>query len=314
MEPLDSVAAVTDKHESQWRFIDGILRGRSLQFLLDSGSDISLIRLDVAKQFRISYTPVRKRATSANVAHIKIIGIAHEQVELGGQRVPITLYVAALLSDRAILGANELAKFPTLVVHYGGSMPPLHVAASQLSDDQSSSLMNVSPQYVITLSHPDVKLVKVPSRKRSRADEKFNQQEIASLLKKKLIQPSKSPWRAQLHVVHDEIRDKKRLVVDYSGTVNPHTVIYAYPLPLIEPLIERVSQNQIFSSLDLRSAFHQIPLKPSERQLTAFEGDGHLYEWCVLPFGLTNSGAVFARVLGELVEGFPGCFHYLMIS
>ena len=88
-------------------------------------------------------------------------------------------------------------------------------------------------------------------------------------------------------------------------------MIDAYPLPLIEPLIERVIKNQIFSSLDLRSAFHQIPLKPSERQLTAFEGDGRLYKWCVLPFGLTNSGAVFSRVLGELVEGFPGCFHYL---
>ena len=40
-DPLDSVAVVTDKHESQRRFIDGILRGRSLQFLLESGSDIS---------------------------------------------------------------------------------------------------------------------------------------------------------------------------------------------------------------------------------------------------------------------------------
>ena len=72
-------------------------------------------------------------------------------------------------------------------------MPPLHVAAFQLSDDQSGSLMNVSPQSVITLSHPDVKPVTLPSRKRSGADEKFIQQEIASLLKKKLIQPSKSP-------------------------------------------------------------------------------------------------------------------------
>ena len=87
-------------------------------------------------------------------------------------------------------------------------------------------------------------------------------------------------------------------------------MIDAYPLPLIEHLIERVSQNQRFSYLDLRSAFHQIPLKPSEQQLTAFEGAGRLYEWCVLPFGLTNSGAVFARVLGELVEGCPGCFYY----
>ena len=112
---------------------------------------------------------------------------------MSGQRVPTTLYVAALLSNRAILGANELAQFSTLLVHYCGSMPPLHVVASQLSDDQSGSVMNVSPQSVITLSHPDVKPVRVPFRKRSRADEKFIQQEIASLLKKKLIQPSKSP-------------------------------------------------------------------------------------------------------------------------
>ena len=78
-------------------------------------------------------------------------------------------------------------------MHYGGSIPPLHVAASQVSDDQSGSLMNVSPQSIITLSHPDVKSVRVPSRKQSRDDEKFIQQEIASLLKKKLIEPSKSP-------------------------------------------------------------------------------------------------------------------------
>ena len=111
-------------------------------------------------------------------------------------------------------------------------MPPLHIAASQLSNDQSGSLMNVSPKSVITLSHPDIKPVRVPSRKLSRADEKFIQQEVASLLKKNLIQPSKSPWQAQLLVVHDEIRDKKHLVVDYSGTVNPHTVtdviLYSY--------------------------------------------------------------------------------------
>ena len=81
-DPLDSVAALTDKHESQRRFIDVILRGQSLQFLLDSGSDISLIRLDVAKQFSHIIHTCSK--TSYISAHIKIIRIAYEQVELGG--------------------------------------------------------------------------------------------------------------------------------------------------------------------------------------------------------------------------------------
>ena len=47
-------------------------------------------------------------------------------------------------------------------MHYGGSMPLLHVAASQPSDDQSGSLMNMSPQSIITLSNPNVKPVRVP--------------------------------------------------------------------------------------------------------------------------------------------------------
>jgi hypothetical protein len=219
--------------------------------------------------------------------------------------------VALQLSDQAILGANELAQFSALHVYYGGPMPPLHVTASRIKDSQPASLMKVSPQSVVTLSTPNVKPIRVPSRKRSPADEKFIQQEIASLLKKKLIKPSKSPWRAQLHVVHDEIRGKKLLVVDYSGTVKQYNEHDAYPLTLIEPFIDRISQYQIFSSLDLQSAFHQIPLDTNERHLTAFEGAGSLYEWLVLPFGLTNSGAVFARVLGDIVKDSPGCFHYL---
>ena len=95
--------------------------------------------------------------------------------------------------------------------------------------------------------------------------------------------------------------------------MNPYTTTDAYALPFIETLIDRVSQYRVFSLLDLRSSFHQIPLDPSQRQLTAFEGAGRLYEWLLLPFGLTNSGAVFTQVLGNLVKGSPGCFHYIYI-
>ena len=42
-----------------------------------------------------------------------------------------------------------------------------------------------------------------------------------------------------------------------------------------------------------------------------FEGDDRLYEWLILPFGLTNSRAVFSRVLGDLIEGSLGSFRFL---
>ena len=78
------VSAVHYERQSQRWFIDGFVRGHCLPFLLDSGSDISIICLDTVKQLRIPYKPVQKQATSANVAHVKIVGMAHEQMELNG--------------------------------------------------------------------------------------------------------------------------------------------------------------------------------------------------------------------------------------
>ena len=69
---------------------------------------------------------------------------------------------------------------------------------------------------------------------RTQVEELFIKPEISSLLKKNLIQPNKSAWWAQLHVVHDEVWGKKRLVVDYSGTVNPHIIPDAYPCHLLK--------------------------------------------------------------------------------
>jgi len=53
---------------------------------------------------------------------------------------------------------------------------------------------------------------------------------------------------------------KKRLVIDYSTTINRFTLVDAYPLPNIEELVNKVAQAKYYSSLDLRSAYHQIPL------------------------------------------------------
>ena len=48
-------------------------------------------------QLSVPYKPVQKWATSANGAHVKIMGMAHEQVELNGQKIPLKLFVAPQL-------------------------------------------------------------------------------------------------------------------------------------------------------------------------------------------------------------------------
>ena len=74
--------------------------------------------------------------------------------------------------------------------------------------------------------------------------------EVQHMLKEDIIEPANSPWRAQVVVTKGE-HSKKRLVINYSQTINKYTQLEAYPLPRIDVLV-----NKIFSTVDLKSAFH----------------------------------------------------------
>jgi hypothetical protein len=95
---------------------------------------------------------------------------------------------------------------------------------------------------------------------------------------------------------------KKRLVIDYSQTINRFTLPDAYPIPNIEKLINSIAENKYFSQLDLKSAYHQVPLDIHDRAFTAFEADGKLYQFKRLAFGLTNGVACFQRLIDGIVE------------
>jgi hypothetical protein len=50
-----------------------------------------------------------------------------------------------------------------------------------------------------------------------------------------------------------------RAVVDVRG-VNSQTVKCNYPLPIIEDVLVKMGEGHIFSKIDLKHAFHQMPL------------------------------------------------------
>ncbi|KAG8173284.1 hypothetical protein JTE90_009857 [Oedothorax gibbosus] len=66
------------------------------------------------------------------------------------------------------------------------------------------------------------------------------------------------------------------MVVDYSQTINKYTLLDGYPLPRIDDLINKVSQYKVFSTVDLASAYHQVPILDSDKPYTAFEAAGEL--------------------------------------
>ena len=103
------------------------------------------------------------------------------------------------------------------------------------------------------------------------------------------------------------------MVVDYSQTINRYSYLDAYPLPRIDDQINRIVQHSVFSTVDLKSAYHQIPLLKEDRSFTAFEAHGKLYQFCRLPFGVTNGVSFFQRTIDAVIESYnlKGCLAYL---
>lgn len=111
-----------------------------------------------------------------------------------------------------------------------------------------------------------------------------------------------------------EKKDKTwRTCIDYRK-VNERITPNAYPMPHIHSILDRLKASKFVSTLDLTQGYHQCLLTPDSRQITAFTAPGvGLFEYNVLPFGLTDAPAAFQfmmeKVLGDLL--YDICFVYL---
>ena len=83
-----------------------------------------------------------------------------------------------------------------------------------------------------------------------------------------------------------------RFCVNYQK-LNKVTRIEAYPLPEIDKVTKALGGNEWFSTLDLYSRYWQIPVEKDSIEKTAFMSQDGIYEFLVLPFGLTIAPATF---------------------
>ena len=82
------------------------------------------------------------------------------------------------------------------------------------------------------------------------------------------------------------------MCVDFR-CLNKQVRLDMFLIPHIHNLLDKLGKARIFSAVDLSSAYHQVHVKEGHEHKMAFLTPMGLFEYVVMPLGLTNAPATF---------------------
>ncbi|GJV42209.1 putative reverse transcriptase domain-containing protein [Tanacetum coccineum] len=124
--------------------------------------------------------------------------------------------------------------------------------------------------------------------------------QLQELADRGFIRPSTSPWGAPILFVKKK-DGSFRMCIDYRE-LNKLTVKNRYPLPKIDDLFDQLQGSSVYLKIDLRSGYHQLRVRNEDIPKTAFRTRYGHYEFQVIPFGLTNTTAVFMDIMNRVCK------------
>ena len=288
-----------------------------IPFLIDSGAQVSILPNSVLKRTN----PQHGALVAANDSPLTTYGTTQANLQLDGQTFPWTFTVADI--PQAILGADFLAHYGMLVdlrhqklilsstqqslpAYTAALVRPL--SAAQQIAMYKPAIVHRDPgmhHYIETRGPP------VHAKARPLPPDKLKavKAEFATLLKAGIIEPSKSPWSSPLHVV-TKSDGTLRPCGDYRQ-LNARTIPDAYSVPHLHSFNTLLHGTAIYTTLDIKKAFHHIPIAAEDIPKTAIITPFGLYQYRRMGFGLRNAAQTWQRFMDHILQGLPYVFAYL---
>ena len=318
--------------------------GKTIRALLDSGASHSVLGKEglwILERFPAKLKPIEnKYVETADGQKHMIEGIVDLPVTLEARTRNLGVVVVPSLNQSLILGIDfwNLMQIVTDIYNRTWEFAPTKVGLASiwtkgglqseehLDPEQKKRLEEFIENQFKQQTKPlgrtsvvehridtgDAQPIKQRYYPMSPSIQKIVNEELDKMLELGVVTPSKRAWSSPIVLV-DKPDGSKRFCVNFRQ-LNAVTKRDAYPLPQVTTILDRLRDSRYLSSLDIKSAYWQIPLAADSREKTAFTVQGRgLFEFVTMPFGLHNAPATWQRFIDQIIGADlePHVFVYL---